>query len=254
MSRTWRLARAAAEPGLLLGTAAGTVPQGGLHGHRRGAATVYRGSALQPGQGIAPMRFDEHDRPVVSRGGQAGSAPPHQSAPRWQALSGQHVAWSAPSSSRRMRTWTPDAFALGADPRVARTRTDRMAVTSGRVNAFGPCSEPSWSTDEPSRPGGQHERTPVVGNRRIRRKNQRSFAESFSRSTRIMCRTPVPATYLASSLARCRRNPSGLYDQPIPASPFRPLLGSRLIWNRVPSRVIESPSPEGRAESARGLR
>ena len=232
----------------------GPVPQGSLHGPWQGAATVPHGTALQAGQGIARMRSDEHDRPLVGPGGQEGGAPPHQSAPRCQALSGQHVACSAPGSFRRMRTWASDALDLGADPWAARTRTDRMPATTGRVTAFGPCSEPSGATDHLSRPGGQHEQTPVVGSRRIRRKNQRSFAESFSRSTRIMFRTPVPATYLASSLARCRRNPSGLYDQPVPSLPFRPLPGSRLIWNRVPNRVIESPSPEGRAESVRGLR
>ena len=239
----------AAEPGLLLGTVAGTVPQGGPHGHRRGAATVYRWSALQPRQGIAPMRFDEHDRPVVSPGVQAGGAPPRQGAPRWRSPSDPHFACSASSGFRRIRISTSDALALCAVLRVARTLADRMTTMAGRPTTLGPCSEPSGSTDHPSRSAGQPEQTPVVGNRRIRRKNQRSVAESFSLSTRIMFRTTVPATYLASSLARCRRHTSGLYDQPVPALPFRPLPGSRLIWNRVPSRVIESPSPEGRAES-----
>ena len=256
MARTWRLVSVFCitdySRGRFGSSGAGLEPRGDLHGQPQCAAIVLLGAGIGPRQGSAPVKSRKHERPFVRPGGQPGGAPPHQSAPRWQALSGQHVACSAPSSFRRMRNWTSDALALGADPRAARTRTDRMAANAGRVTAIGPCSEPSGSTDHPSRPGGQHERTPVVGNRRILRKNQRSLAESFRQSDHTMFRTPVPATFRASSLTRRRRR-SGLYDQRTLASPFRPFTGSRVTWNRVPSRVTESPFPKRRAKSARGL-
>lgn len=129
-----------------------------------------------------------------------------------------------------------------------------MNTTAGRVPTLGLCCEHFGATGYPIQPAGQRERTTGVGSWRIHRKNQRSIAESFSQGIHTMFRTPVPANHLTSSFTRCCRRPSGLYDQPIPASLSQPLSNSPVIWNRVPSRVIESPFPKRRAESARGLR
>ena len=254
MSRTLRLVWAYCTTGFTRGLwgrdGAGSESQGGP----QGAATVLVGAALQPGQGIAPVQSGKHGRPPVSAAGSARGAPPRRRGPRWRALSGQHLACSASSSFRRMRTSTSDSLARAPDARVARTLSDRMTKTLGRETTLGPCCKVSGPPGHPSSPDELRSQARVIGSRRIRRKNQRSLAKSFSESTHTMFRTAVPAKYVTSSLTRCWRRSSGLYGQPIPASLSQPLPGSPLISNRVPARVIESAFPGLRAESGQGAR
>ena len=164
------------------------------------------------------------------------------------------------------RGWSADGsgFALQSPftDRLNRSPVGVTRMSCGSLEAVGGPRERPWAYVQgfrgtrPRCPAvGPPKQTRVVGNRRTHQMNERFLAESLNQSTHTMFRTPVPATYWTSSFARSCRHPSGLYDQPILASAVRPLAGSRVIWNRVPSRVIESsPFPERRAESARGLR